>query len=71
VIVSGRAGFEAARAHSVSWWLAQAALTAAGAVLLPDVDAVPVGRSLVVHIAVATAPWFVVAIIIVFEVGCS
>ena len=43
VIVSGRAAVEVARAHGVSWWLVQAALTAA-AVLLPEVDTVPVRR---------------------------
>ena len=37
VIRSGRAASEAARAHGVSWWLVQAALSAA-AVVLPDVD---------------------------------
>ncbi|MFH5823127.1 ISL3 family transposase [Georgenia sp. AZ-5] len=44
VIVSGRAAVEVARAHAVSWWLVQAALTAAAAVVLPDVDSVPVRR---------------------------
>lgn len=43
VIDSGRAASETARAHSVSWWLVQAALLAA-AVLLPDVDTMPVRR---------------------------
>ena len=37
VIRSGRAALEAARAHGVSWWLAQTALDAAAATL-PDVD---------------------------------
>lgn len=40
---SGRAVSETARAHAVSWWLVQAALTAA-AVLLPEVDQLPVTR---------------------------
>ena len=44
VIVSGRAASEVARAHRVSWWLVQSALSAAAAVLLPDVDALMVGR---------------------------
>ena len=43
VIGSGRAVSETARAHAVSWWLVQAALTAA-AVLLPQVDELPVTR---------------------------
>ena len=38
VVVSGRAASEAARAHGVSWWLAQKALDEAAATL-PDVDA--------------------------------
>nr|WP_245827722.1 ISL3 family transposase [Sinomonas mesophila] len=37
VVVAGRAAAEAARAHGVSWWLAQSALDAAAATL-PDVD---------------------------------
>ncbi|MFC5298500.1 helix-turn-helix domain-containing protein, partial [Brachybacterium tyrofermentans] len=37
VITSGRAASEVARAHGVSWWLVQAALSAA-AVVPPDVD---------------------------------
>lgn len=41
VIRSGRAASEVARAHGVSWWLVQAALSAAG-VALPDVDDVRV-----------------------------
>lgn len=44
VICSGRAAVEVARAHGVFWWLVQAALTAAAAVLLPDVDTIPVRR---------------------------
>jgi transposase len=43
VVDSGRAASETARAHSVSWWLVQAALLAA-VVLLPDVDTMPVRR---------------------------
>lgn len=43
VVESGRAASEAARAHGVSWWLVQAAVTAA-VVLQPDVDARPVAR---------------------------
>ncbi|MEV7529377.1 ISL3 family transposase [Agrococcus sediminis] len=43
VVDSGRAVSETARAHAVSWWLVQAALTVA-AVLLPDVDELPVTR---------------------------
>ncbi|WP_394216440.1 ISL3 family transposase [Brachybacterium vulturis] len=43
VITSGRAASEVARAHGVSWWLVQAALSAA-AVVLPTVDDVPVTR---------------------------
>lgn len=43
VIDSGRAASETARAHSVSWWLVQAALLTA-VVLLPDVDTLPVAR---------------------------
>lgn len=43
VTASGRAISETARAHAVSWWLVQAALTAA-AVLLPDVDERPATR---------------------------
>ena len=43
VITSGRAASEVARAHGVSWWLVQAALSAA-AVVLPDVDDVRVRR---------------------------
>lgn len=41
VIDAGRAASEVARAHGVSWWLVQAALSAA-ATLVPDVDEVPV-----------------------------
>lgn len=41
VIDSHRSGAEVARAHGVSWWPVQAALSAA-AVLLPEVDRVPV-----------------------------
>ena len=37
VITSGRAASEVARAHGVSWWLVQAALSAAARVL-PEVD---------------------------------
>ncbi len=44
VIVSGRAASEVARAHQVSWWLVQSALSVAAAVLLPDVDALTVHR---------------------------
>lgn len=43
VIVSGRAVSEVARAHGVSWWAVQAAVTTA-AVVLPLVDTVPVRR---------------------------
>lgn len=43
VVVSGRAAAETARAHGVSWWTVQAALSAA-VVMLPDVDAVLVPR---------------------------
>ncbi|SJN38283.1 Mobile element protein [Luteococcus japonicus LSP_Lj1] len=43
MIRSGRAASEVARAHGVSWWLVQAALSAAG-VVLPDVDDVRVRR---------------------------
>ncbi|QBF45103.1 ISL3 family transposase [Janibacter limosus] len=43
VIVSGRAAAEVARAHQISWWLVQSALTSA-AVMLPDVDDVVVTR---------------------------
>ncbi|WP_250446581.1 ISL3 family transposase [Actinotalea sp. C106] len=43
VVVSGRAASETARAFSVSWWTVQAALSAV-AVLLEEVDAVPVRR---------------------------
>lgn len=43
VITSGRAASEVARAHGVSWWLVQAALSAA-AMVLPAVDDVPVTR---------------------------
>jgi len=43
VIASGRAAGEVARAHGVSWWLVQAALSAA-VVLLTDVEEVPVRR---------------------------
>src|SRR5699024_3939952 len=35
---------EVARAHRVSWWLVQSALTAAAAVLLPEVDQLVVRR---------------------------
>lgn len=38
VITSGRAISEVARAHLVSWWLVQTALTRAAAVVLPVVD---------------------------------
>lgn len=38
VIESCRAAAEVARAHRVSWWLVQAALTSAAASVLPDVD---------------------------------
>jgi transposase len=38
VVLSGRAALEAARAHTVSWWLVQSALALAAATL-PDVDA--------------------------------
>src|SRR5690625_1169244 len=44
VIDSGRAAAEVARAHGVSWWLVQSALTAAAAVLLPEVDQLLVRR---------------------------
>jgi transposase len=43
VVVSGRAASETARGFSVSWWTVQAALSAV-AVLLEEVDAVPVRR---------------------------
>jgi transposase len=43
VIESGRAASETARAHRVSWWLVQTAVSTA-VVLLPDVDARPVAR---------------------------
>jgi transposase len=43
VVVSGRAAAETARAFAVSWWAVQAALSAV-AVLLADVDDVPVRR---------------------------
>jgi transposase len=43
VVVSGRAASETARAFAVSWWTVQAALSAV-AVLLQEVDAVPVRR---------------------------
>ena len=43
VINSGRAASEVARAHGISWWLVQSALAAA-AVVLPEVDDVPVTR---------------------------
>lgn len=44
VIDSGRAAAEVARAHRISWWLVQAALTRAAATVLPDVDDVIVTR---------------------------
>ncbi|MBN6769096.1 MULTISPECIES: ISL3 family transposase [Micrococcus] len=44
VIDSGRAAAEVARAHGVSWWLVQTALTAAAAIVLPDVDDITVTR---------------------------
>lgn len=44
VIDSGRAVAEVARAHRISWWLVQAALTRAAATVLPDVDDVIVTR---------------------------
>lgn len=44
VIDSGRSAAEVARAHRVSWWLVQAALTAAAAIVLPDVDDIVVTR---------------------------
>ena len=44
VIDAGRAVAEVARARGVSWHLVQAALSAAAAVVLPDVDDVPVTR---------------------------
>src|SRR5665647_575803 len=43
VVASGRAAAETARAHGVSWWSVQAALTAA-VLTLPDVDQLPVTR---------------------------
>lgn len=43
VVVSGRAAAETARAFAVSWWTVQAALSAV-AVLLGDVDHLPVRR---------------------------
>lgn len=43
VVVSGRAAAETARAFTVSWWTVQAALSAV-AVLLGDVDHLPVRR---------------------------
>ena len=43
VIGSGRSAAEAARAHAVSWWLVQAAISAV-VVLLPDVDEVTIRR---------------------------
>ncbi len=43
VVVSGRAAAETARAFAVSWWTVQAALSAV-AVLLGEVDKVPVRR---------------------------
>ena len=44
VITSGRAVSEVARAHKVSWWLVQAALTRAAAVVLPCVNDINVTR---------------------------
>ena len=43
VIGSGRSAAETARAHAVSWWSVQSALSAV-AVLLPPVDRLPVHR---------------------------
>ena len=43
VVASGRSAAETARAHGVSWWLVQAALSAV-AVLLPPVDDLTVRR---------------------------
>jgi transposase len=43
VIGSGRSAPETARAHGLSWWLAQAAISAV-VVLLPDVDDIAVRR---------------------------
>ncbi|NYF97437.1 hypothetical protein BJY20_000829 [Janibacter cremeus] len=44
VIDSGRAAAEVARAHRVSWWLVQSALTSAATLVLPGVDDVLVTR---------------------------
>jgi transposase len=44
VVDCGRAAAEVTRAHRVSWWLVQTALTATAAVVLPDVDDIPVTR---------------------------
>jgi hypothetical protein len=41
VVDCGRAAAEVTRAHRVSWWLVQTALTATAAVVLPDVDDIP------------------------------
>ena len=57
VITSGRAASEVARAHGVSWWLVQAALSAA-AVVLPDVDDVRVRRLGVDEHRYRSVRWF-------------
>lgn len=57
VITSGRAASEVARAHGISWWLVQAALTAAGLVL-PDVDKVHVTRLGVDEHRYRSVRWF-------------
>ncbi|MDN5655880.1 MAG: ISL3 family transposase [Kocuria sp.] len=57
VIRSGRAASEVARAHGVSWWLVQAALSAA-AVVLPDVDDVRVRRLGVDEHRYRSVRWF-------------
>lgn len=57
VITSGRAASEVVRAHSVSWWLVQAALAAA-AVVLPAIDDVPVTRLGIDEHRYRTVRWF-------------
>ena len=57
VITSGRAASEVARAHGVSWWLVQAALSAA-AVVPPDVDDVRVRRLGVDEHRYRSVRWF-------------
>ena len=58
VITSGRAISEVARAHQVSWWLVQTALTATAAVVLPAVDDINVTRLGIDEHRYRSVKWF-------------